>query len=166
MVWAERADLPDALDGPAGHADDHAMDPASFHKLRIAVQENALPAGPRDAGALERRLHGELHASALFDQIEVGRTANPDQFVIALCRCAPGVDPEDAAPVLERLWAAVLGPHAWEAHGLLATDEIVDFEGAMTLPDGRHYLTVHVLAMSAVEPAAGLGVAQPRAVSE
>jgi hypothetical protein len=122
------------------------MDAARFHRLRLAVQENAFPAETSEAGDLERTLEGELRESPLFDQVEVGRTSDPDQLIIALCRCAPGVLPWEAAHGLERLWRWAIGDPTWEAHAVSSTDSVMDFEGALTLEDGRHYLTVHVVA--------------------
>lgn len=129
------------------------MDPASYHRLRLAVQENALPAGPDYAWELERKLRQELQDCELFDQVEVGHTPDPNQLVIALCRCSPGIMPWTAAQGLERLWGWAVGQSPWEAHCVTSMGEVVDFEGAVTLEDGRHYLTVHLVAERALDGA-------------
>jgi hypothetical protein len=133
------------------------MDPASFHRLRLAVQENALPAGPDQVGGLESRLQRELTGSRLFDQVEVGMTSDNDQLVIGLCRCAPGVTPWAASKALERLWEWAGGERPWEAHSVTSSGDVVDLEGAMTVDDGRHYVTVHVVATQADQGAATAG---------
>ncbi len=80
------------------------MDHASFHTLRTAVQHNARPAGELPAASLQRDLTEALSASRLFDQVELGRTDDPDQLVIGLCRCADGVMPWEAGVGVERIW--------------------------------------------------------------
>ena len=80
------------------------MDVTSFHKLRTAVQDNAVPAGSLEVLELESGLRGELEESGYFDQVEVGSTSDPDQLVIALCRCAPDVPAWEAAYRLEHVW--------------------------------------------------------------
>jgi hypothetical protein len=80
---AERTDLPAALYGVTRPPDDRAMDVTSFHKLRTAVQDNAVPAGSLEVLELESGLRVELEESGYFDQVEVGSTSDPDQLVIA-----------------------------------------------------------------------------------
>ena len=123
------------------------MDPVSFHKLRQAVQENSAPAGTLEMFAFEHRLREELENCGLFDQVEVGCTSDPDQFVIALCRCDAQVPPWEAGYRLERVWAVLRSRSAWEAHAATITEEVMEFEAAMTLPDGTHFLTLHVVAL-------------------
>lgn len=123
------------------------MDPVTFHKLRTAVQENASPGGSLEMFALEHQLREELQSCGLFDQVEVGCTGDPDQFVIALCRCDAHVPPWEAGHRMERVWAVLRSRSTWEAHAATITEEVMEFEAAMTLPDGTHFLTVHVVAL-------------------
>lgn len=153
----ERVDLSWALDGAHARQDHRDMDPSSFHRLRTAVQENAVPAGSLEVFELERRLQDELESSGFFDQIEVGSTADPDQLVIALCRCQADVPPWEAGYRLERVWAGLRSQASWEAHSATATEEVMEFEAAMTMPDGRQFLTMHVVALRHAEVAAGMG---------
>ena len=130
------------------------MDVTSFHRLRTAVQDNAVPAGSLEVLELESGLRGELEESGYFDQVEVGSTSDPDQLVIALCRCAPEVPSWEAAYRLEHAWDVLRAGSAWEAHAGIVTDELADFEGAMTSPDGGSFLTLHVVALRHAEAAA------------
>jgi hypothetical protein len=157
---AERTDLVWALDAGRGPPDHRAMDVTSFHKLRTAVQENAAPAGSLEVLELETGLRAELEESGYFDQVEVGSTADPDQLVIALCRCAPEVPAWEASYRVEHVWDVLRAGSAWEAHAGIVTEELADFEGAMTSPDGRHFLTVHVVALRHAEDAGAEGGAQ------
>ena len=72
------------------------MDATSFHKLRLAVQENANPADSALATHLRHSLQAALTGSRLFDDVELGHTEDPDQLVIGVCRCADGVLPWEA----------------------------------------------------------------------
>ena len=122
------------------------MDHASFHTLRTAVQHNAVPAGELSAAGLQRDLSQALSASHLFDQIELGRTDDPDQLVIGLCRCADGVLPWEAGVGVERIWNHASAALSWESHHLACTDSLMEFEAAATVDGSGHYLTVHLLA--------------------
>lgn len=130
------------------------MDSASFHKLRTAAQENAHPAGDEPAVALLHALEQALGSSRLFSEVELGRTDDLDQLLIGVCRCAPGVLPWEAGVGVERLWRTVSSGALWESHHVGCTESLMEFEGAVTVDDGGHYLTVHVVAEPAV-PVAG-----------
>lgn len=123
------------------------MDPSSFHKLRFAMQENADPANSLEVYELERALREQLEACGLFDQVEVGSTGDPDQLAIALCRCASDVPVWEAGHRLERVWAVLRSQATWEVHSTTVAEEVMDFEGAMILPDGHRFLTLHVVAL-------------------
>ena len=138
---------------------DHATDPVSFHRLRSAVQVNAGPADPALAAVVEGQLREGLRASGLFDVVEVEVTQDPDQLVIALCRCGPGVPPWEAGHGLKRVWRALAGDTPWEAHAAWVTEEIADFQGALTLPGGG-YVTLHAVAQAAEPTQEGLAGAQ------
>ena len=43
--------------------------------------------------------------------------------------------------------AVLRSQSAWEAHAATITEEVMEFEAAMTLPDGTHFLTLHVVAL-------------------
>ena len=68
------------------------MDMASFHKLRLAVQENANPADDQHVSALMGTLQKGLLGSRLFDEVELGRTDDADRMIIGVCRCADDVE--------------------------------------------------------------------------
>lgn len=122
------------------------MDITAFHKLRTAVQENANPADDLTATRLRHALHSALTASRLFDEIEFGHTEDPSQMVIGVCRCADDVLPWEAGMGVERLWLSVATDVQWEAHTIGCTDSLMEFEGAVTVDDRGHYITVHVVA--------------------
>ena len=128
------------------------MDMTSFHKLRWAVQENAHRADPHHAAALQAALEQSLRASRLFAEVELGRTDDPDQMVIGVCRCADDVVPWEAGVGVERLWGVVALEAKWEAHAVGCTDSLMEFEGAVTVDDSGHYITVHLVAEPAVVP--------------
>ena len=122
------------------------MDVTSFHKLRLAVQENASQADPDLATHLRHSLQAALTASRLFGEVELGHTDDPDQMVIGVCRCADGVLPWEAGMGVERLWQTVSAEVAWEAHSVSCTDSLMDFEAAVTVDDKGRYITVHIVA--------------------
>lgn len=136
------------------------MDPAAFHKLRAAMQENAHPASSLEVFACERTLGRELEACGLFDQIEVGSTADPDQLVIALCHCTPDVPLWEAGYRLERVWSVLRSQASWEIHTASITQEVVEFEGAMLVPGSVQFVTVHVVALHHAEVPADRSGAQ------
>lgn len=129
------------------------MDMTAFHKLRWAVQENAHRADSHHAAALQAALERSLQASRLFAEVELGRTDDPDQMVIGVCRCADDVAPWEAGVGVERLWGVVALEAKWEAHAVGCTESLMEFEGAVTIDDSGHYITVHIVAEPAVVPA-------------
>ncbi|SDP15832.1 hypothetical protein SAMN04489867_1579 [Pedococcus dokdonensis] len=122
------------------------MDVTSFHKLRLAVQENANPADSALATHLRHTLQAALTSSRLFAEVELGHTDDPDQLVIGVCRCADGVLPWEAGMGVERLWQTVSADVPWEAHTVSCTDSLMDFESAVTVDDKGRYITVHLVA--------------------
>ena len=114
------------------------MDMASFHRLRTAVQQNARPAGDAPVVAMERALEELLQGSALFSDVELGRTDDPDQLVIGVCRCAEQILPWEAGMGLERLWRTACAGTRWEAHHVGCTESLMEFEGAVTFDDAGH----------------------------
>lgn len=139
-----------------------SMDVTSFHKLRLAVQENASPADSDLATHLRHSLQAALSGSRLFAEVELGHTDDRDQLVIGVCRCADGVLPWEAGMGLERLWQTVAADSPWEAHTVSCTDSLMDFEGALTVDDKGRYLTVHVVA----EPSEAMKAAQAAQAAE
>jgi hypothetical protein len=126
------------------------MDKAGFHKLRLAAQENASPAGDLHAITLQREFEQALSGSGLFERLEMGRTDDPDQMVIGLARCADHIMPWEAGMGLERLWRSITAGFQWEAHSIECTDSMMEFEGAVTVGERLNYLTVHVVAEAAL----------------
>jgi hypothetical protein len=162
----ERLDCRGGLYLASPRLDHRAMDPVSFHKLRLAMQENANPASSLDVLELEHALREQLEACGLFDQIEGGSTGDPDQLAIALCRCAADVPVWEAGHRLERVWAVLRSQATWEVHASTVAEEVMDFEGAMILPDGHHFLTLHVVALRHSEMAAPETVQDAEALAE
>ena len=144
-------------------APDHkGMDTTSFHKLRTAVQENANPADGSRAARLRDALAAALSTSRLFDDVEFGHTDDPNQMVIGVCRCADKVLPVEAGTGVEKLWESVAADLRWEAHTVGTTESLMEFEGAVTVDDSGHYITVHVVA----EPSEATKAAQAARVAE
>ena len=129
------------------------MDTAGFHKVRLAVQQNAPQAGAQPTEILQSDLEQALAGSGLFERVELGRTDDPNQMVIGLCRCASEILPWEAGLGVERLWRAVTGAFQWESHTVDCTHSMMEFEGAVTVDERGHYLTVHLVA-EAFAPAA------------
>jgi hypothetical protein len=132
-----------------------SMDLTSFHKLRLAVQENANPAPSEHAVLLQQHLQHQLVASGLFSDVELGRTDDVDRLVIGVCRCAEGILPWEAGVGVEQIWQRASANAVWEAHFLGSSDSLMELEGAMTVTESGQYITVHLVA----EPAT---VTQPQ----
>jgi hypothetical protein len=122
------------------------MDQAAFHKLRLAVQENAHPAESQHARQLKRFVETALEESGLFAEVELGRTDDVDRLVIGVCRCAAEVLPWEAGMALERIWMTAVVDARWEAHAVVCTDSIMEFEGALTVDDRGSYVTLQIVA--------------------
>ena len=122
------------------------MDHVAFHKLRLAVQENAHPAESMHARALKRTVESALEDSGLFSEVELGRTDDVDRLVIGVCRCAEDVLAWEAGLAMERIWMSAVVDARWEAHAVTCTGSIMEFEGAITVDDSGHYVTLQVVA--------------------
>lgn len=131
------------------------MEMASFHKLRAAAQMNAEPADDSATLRVLRTLQDALVASGLFSEVELGRTADPDQMVIGVCRCTERFLPWEAGVGVERIWRGLGEALPWASHAIVHTDTLMEFEGAVTVDAGGRYVTVHLVAEphAAPEPA-------------
>ena len=125
------------------------MDMASFHKLRLAVQENANPADEQRVIALQATLQKGLMASRLFAEVELGRTDDVDRMIIGICRCADDVLPWEAGVGMERLWGAAALDTRWEIHHVSSNDSYMEFEAAVTTDVNGRYITVNLVAQPA-----------------
>ena len=128
------------------------MNLMQFHRLRTAIQGNAAPGSTRDLATVEGSLRSLLMSSGLFVDVEVERTDDPDQLVIALCTFDPHVSEAAVAGQLERLWADRVSFPFWEAHALLVEDEHVELEAASRPSPVGGYVTVHLVAQKARIP--------------
>lgn len=128
------------------------MDLMDFHKLRRAVQVSAYPGSDRDVATMESDLRDLLLSSRMFESVEVERTGDQDQLVIALCRFKPEFQEAEIAREVERLWTERMRYPFWEAHSLLVDPEFVEFEAATRNSDSGHYVTVHMVAEAARLP--------------
>ncbi|MGA8979099.1 MAG: hypothetical protein WB473_08280 [Pedococcus sp.] len=125
------------------------MDTASFHKLRLAVQENANPADEQHVVALQSTLQQGLVASRLFADVELGRTDDVDRMIIGICRCAEDVVPWEAGVGVERLWGVAAQDARWEIHHVTSNDSYMEFEAAVTTDVNGRYVTVNLVAQPA-----------------
>lgn len=128
------------------------MELVKYHKLRTAVQENASPGVGSHLTGLQARLHAILQGSAMFTEIEVGHTDNPDRLVIALCQFRHDLTEWEVAMRLEQLWDRGVRYPFWEAHTLIVEDAHVELEGASRQGPHGHYVTVHLVAQRARLP--------------
>lgn len=128
------------------------MDMASFHKLRLAVQENANPADDQHVSALQATLQKGLLGSQLFAEVELGRTDDVDRMIIGICRCADDVLPWEAGVGVERLWGVAALDTDWEVHHVSSNDSYMEFEAAVTMDVNGRYITVNLVAQPARVP--------------
>ena len=128
------------------------MDLLSYHKRRRAIQLSAYPGSNREVKTMESTLRSLLMATGLFEEVEVERTDDPDQLVIAMCKFSPNYSESDVAGAIERLWRDRVRYPFWEAHGLVVHDEFVEFEAATRTSTTGHYVTVHMVAEAAGIP--------------
>jgi hypothetical protein len=129
------------------------MNLMQFHRIRTAIQDNATPGSSTDLATVEGSLRSLLMSSGLFVDVEVERTDDPDQLVIALCTFDPHVSEAAVAAQLERMWADRVSYPFWEAHTLLVDTEHVEFEAASRPSPVGGYVTVHLVAQKARIPA-------------
>jgi hypothetical protein len=129
------------------------MNLMQFHRLRTAIQDNAAPGSTRDLATVEGSLRSLLMSSGLFVDVEVERTDDPDQLVIALCTFDPHVSEAAVAGQVELLWADRVSYPFWEAHALLVEEEHVELEAASRPSPVGGYVTVHLVAQKARIPA-------------
>jgi hypothetical protein len=129
------------------------MDLMQFHRMRSAIQVNASPGRPADVALVEANLRAMLMDSGLFEEVEVERTDDVDQLVIALCQFRPTCTEADVAARLEAIWSDRVRYPFWEAHAIRTHDDHVEFEAASRQSHHGHYVTVHLVAQKAHIPA-------------
>lgn len=124
-----------------------------YYTMRRAVQ-NSAPA-PDDAvtAAMEVELRAALWATGMFHTVEVGRTEDPDRFLIALLQFAPEIDASEAALALARVWTKQVAYGFWRAQTIRVDKGHVELQGATRLSLRGHYATVHLVAQEAALPA-------------
>lgn len=129
------------------------MNPTQFHAMRTALQDNAFPGRPRDLAEVGSALRELLLAGGIFRDVEVERTDDPDQLVIAMCTFDAGWSEVDVARHLEQVWRDRLAYPCWEAHSVLVDRGFVELLAATRHSTGGHYVTVHLVAQKALVPA-------------
>lgn len=130
-----------------------SMDLLQFHRMRMALQDNAFPGSAPELAPMESNLRDLLLESGLFEAVEVEYTDDPDQLVIALCQFRPFYTEADVAARLEELWSDKVRYPFWEAHALHVEDDHVEFEAATRESGFGPYVTVHLVALKASIPA-------------
>ncbi len=104
--------------------------------------------------SVERSLRSSLVASGLFVQVEVERTDDPDQLVIALCSFEPHhSEKEVAGGSSSGSGAEQVSYPFWESHGTLVERGHVELEAASRPSPVGGYVTVHLVAQKALIPA-------------
>ncbi len=129
------------------------MDLLQFHKMRTAIQDNAYPGSGVEVATVESSLRAVLMASGLFEEVEVERTEDKDQLVIALCQFRPFYTEQDVAGRLEQIWDDRVRYPFWEAHTIRVENGHIEFEAATRHSGFGHYVTVHLVAQKATIPA-------------
>jgi hypothetical protein len=129
------------------------MDLMTFHRKRSAIQVTADPGSPQDLEVIEDTFRDLLMESGLFEEVEVERTDNPDQLVIARCMFRPFYTERDVANRLEVIWSDRVRYPFWEAHALRTDEDQVELEAASRVGPEGHYVTVHIVAERAGIPA-------------
>ncbi len=81
------------------------MEMLKFHRVRTGIQVNAAPGRGEQLASMEGALREKLLDSGLFEEVEVERTDDPDQLLIALCQFRPFYTEADVAERLEQIWS-------------------------------------------------------------
>jgi hypothetical protein len=134
------------------------MDLMTYHRKRSAIQVTADPGSPQDLAAVEDAFRDLLIHSGLFEDVEVERTDNPDELVIAVCTFRPFYTERDVANRLEVIWSDRVRYPFWEAHALRTFDDHVELEAASRIGPEGHYVTVHIVAQRAGIPEQRVGL--------
>ncbi len=122
------------------------MDMMAFQKLRGGLKGNAAPATGEDLEAAESRLRTLLKSSALFGNVEVAVTDDPDRLLIAMVNYRPETTEEEVTDFLASSWVSHLRYRGWDAHAFLVDNEHVELQAATLHASGSHYVTMHVVA--------------------
>jgi hypothetical protein len=128
------------------------MELRQYHRMRTAVQIDAVPGRGADLQAVQRTLAELLLDSGLFEDVEVEPTDDVDQLVIALCRFRPFYTERDVAERLEEIWSDKVRYPFWARHVVLTDEDHVELEGASRVGPNGHYVTVHLVATRARIP--------------
>jgi hypothetical protein len=131
------------------------MELIAFQKLRGGLKANAAPAAGDALEAAEARLRTLLMSSAMFGNVEVAVTDDPDRLLIAMVNFRPEHTEQEVTDYLMRSWVTHLRYRGWDAHSFLVENEHVEMQAATLHADGSHFVTIHVVATAAVfaEPA-------------
>ena len=130
-----------------------AMDLIGFHRMRTAIQDNAAPGTAQDLATVEDSLRSLLMGSAMFQDVEVECTDDPDHLVIALCAYRDDLTDAEVASGLERMWVDRVSYPFWEAHALHVESGHVELEGASRPSPVGGYVTLHLVAQQVRIPA-------------
>lgn len=122
-----------------------------FQTLRNGLRMNAAPATSQVRNVFETGLREELLATGLFEDVEVGASADLERLVIALGTYRPGVSDERVEAAIASAWAG-LAFHHWQSHAFLSEDGHVEFQAATLDRPGGRYVTVHLVAQRSVVP--------------
>jgi hypothetical protein len=128
------------------------MEMLKFHRVRYGIQANASPGKVDQLESMEGALREKLMDSGLFEEVEVERTDDPDQLLIALCQFRPFYTEADVAERLEQIWSDRVRYPFWEAHAVTTDQDFVEFEAATRESQFGGYVTVHLVAQKARIP--------------
>ena len=138
------------------------MDLMDFQKLRDGLKLNVKPARGEVLEAAALRLRTLLTSSAMFSDVEVDGTTDPDRLLIAMVEYVPELSEDQVVGYLLGAWSAQLRYPGWDAHAFIVHDGHVELQAATMHGDASHFVTLHLVAVCGAEGARPVAIPSQR----
>jgi hypothetical protein len=123
------------------------VDYREFRRLREGCISNLPPADDSLLDSAASRLRDRLSSSAMFAQVTVETSEDPERLLVAEVRFRPGASPAKVSSYLEAIWVSELRLPGLGEFNFLTKDGHVELESFTGDRAAGHFLTLHLLAV-------------------
>jgi hypothetical protein len=123
------------------------VDRVEFVQLRAGTAAALPPASGAALSAAASKLRGRLASSAMFTQVEVEVTADPDRLLVGMARYRPGTSERQVSSVLEAVWVTELRLPGLDAFHFTTDDRYVELESVTGDHQSGYFLTLNLIAV-------------------
>lgn len=122
------------------------MDYREFRRLRQGCISNLPPASSTVLDAAAATLHRRLTSNALFADVTVETSTDPERLLVALVHYRPGAPTAQVSSHLEAVWVTELRLPGLDAYNFHTDHGHVELESFTGDKSSGYFLTMHLVA--------------------